>query len=74
MRSPSQFNTLVLSFALYLYQTFQRCLAGDIHVDCDGICDDFVNLKMMCRLSLSGVLIDRVCVHAFVVVSVSVYV
>ena len=31
----------------------------DVHIDYIGVYSDFLNLKMMCRFSLSKVLIDR---------------
>ena len=31
-------------------------VGGDVPVDYEGVCGGFVNLKMMCRLSLSEVL------------------
>jgi hypothetical protein len=34
-----------------------RSVGGDVPVDYEGVCGKFVNLKMMCRLSLSKVLI-----------------
>ena len=38
---------------------------GDVSVDYEDACDDFVNLKMMCRLYLTKVLIGvgRTFVH-----------
>lgn len=43
-------------------------------VNYEGVCDDFVNLEMTCRLSLSGVLIGigRVC--AFIEVIICAYI
>ena len=31
-----------------------RLVGGDAPIDYEVVCDDFVNLKMMCRLSFSG--------------------
>lgn len=39
-----------------------RLVEGDILVDYKDICDNFINLKMICRLSLSKVLIRVGCV------------
>jgi hypothetical protein len=32
-------------------------VGGDIHVDYEGACGDFINLKILCRLNISKVLI-----------------
>ena len=39
---------------------------GDVLIDYGCVYDDFINLKMMCRLSLSEILINVgcVCVHS----------
>lgn len=39
-------------------------VGGDVPVDYEDICDDFINYNMMCRLSLSEMLIRILCVHA----------
>ena len=50
---------------LNLFQAFLRwhLVRRDVPVDYEGICGDFVKPKMMCRLSLSKVLIGIGCVH-----------
>lgn len=47
-----------------------------IHIDNEGVCGNFVNVKMICRFGLSEVLIGikYVRVRAFIEVSVCVYV
>ena len=37
-------------------------VGGDVSIDYEGIRSDFVNLKMMCQLSLSEMLIGIACV------------
>ncbi|EMS68870.1 hypothetical protein TRIUR3_27212 [Triticum urartu] len=39
-------------------------VGADVLVDNEGVCDDFVNLKMICQLSLSYVLIERADIRA----------
>ena len=48
---------------LKLFQAFRRCAFSerDVPVDYEGVCGDFVNLKMMCLISLSEVLIGGMC-------------
>ena len=56
--------TLVLAFpCIYSRSSGDvRSVGRDVLVNYEGACDDFVNLKMLCRLSLSKVLIGGGCV------------
>ena len=47
-----------------------RLVGGDVPVDYEGVCGDFMNLKMMCHLSLAKELIGLGVVCAFRGVSV----
>jgi hypothetical protein len=57
--------TLVLAFSWIYFRPSGnvRSVGGDVPVDYEGICGDFVNIKMMCRLSLSDVLIGVGCAY-----------
>jgi hypothetical protein len=54
---------LVLAFSwIYFRHSGHMCsVGGDVPVDYEGVSDDFVNLKMMCRLNFSEVLIGVGC-------------
>ena len=49
----------VVAFSWIYFRTSGdvRSVGGGAPVNYEGVCSDFVNLKMMCRLSLSEVLI-----------------
>lgn len=57
--------TSKLAFSWICFRPFGDVCSvrGDVPVDYEDVCDDFVNLKVMCRLSLSEVLIGEGCVH-----------
>ena len=54
-----------------------RLVGGDVPVDYEGVCGDFINLNLMCHLSLSEELIGLSVVRAFIgwvmLVSVSIF-
>ena len=60
-------QVLVLTFILDLFQDFRRCAYSGRRRfrRRRGDYDDFVNSKMICRLSLSEVLIGVVCARVY---------
>ena len=55
---------LVIAFFLIYFTSSSnvRLMGEDVTVDYEGVCGDFVNLEMLCRQSISEVLIGIVCV------------
>mgnify|MGYP005850232315 CR=1 FL=1 len=61
---PSKVQVLVPAFVSEIFRIFDdaRSLREDIPINLQGVFGHFVNLKMICRLNLSEVLIGIGCV------------
>ena len=61
---PTRVQVLNLTPVFWIYfnpSRDMRSVGGDVSIDYECVCGDFVNLKMMCRLGHSEVLIGIGC-------------
>lgn len=51
-----------------------RSVKINVLVDYEDVCDDIIDLKIMYQFSLSKMLIEKLCVHAFIGINAYMYV